>query len=65
MLSIAECRRILNVKTEQITDDEITKLRDFLYLIAEIEFENIQKLNNEKRTGLLSGKHWWTGKDRI
>jgi hypothetical protein len=57
MLSIAECRRILNVKTEQINDDEVVKLRDFLYLIAEIEVEHVQKLKNEKRTGVLSGKH--------
>ena len=56
MLSIAECRRILNVRTD-FTDDEIAKLRDFLYLIAEIEVEHIQKLNNEKRNSLLTGKH--------
>lgn len=57
MLSIAECRRILNAKTEQFNDEEITKLRDFLYLIAETEVEHIQKLNNEERNTLSSGKH--------
>lgn len=57
MLSIAECRKVLNVKTEQFTDDEISKLRDFLYLIAEIEVEHIQKLNNEERNTLSAGKH--------
>lgn len=57
MLSIAECRKVLNVEKDKFTDDEIGKLRDFLYLIAEIEIEHIQKQNNEERIGILTGKH--------
>jgi ribonucleotide reductase beta subunit family protein with ferritin-like domain len=57
MLSIDECRKILEVTPEQFTDDEITVVRDYLYMIAEIEIEFIQNLTNEERTDLLKGKH--------
>ena len=43
MLTIEECKRILNRNAKQYSEDEIEKIRDFLWEIAEIEVKNIEK----------------------
>ena len=45
MLSLFECKKILNKK---ITDEELNKLREFLYQLAQIEFDNYKMVSNEK-----------------
>lgn len=40
MISIAECKRILNNDNHQYTDDEIIEIRDLLYQLAGLEIKN-------------------------
>ena len=40
MLSITECKKILNKNGIHYTDEEVQKLRDALYKIAEIMYSN-------------------------
>lgn len=40
MLSVQEFRKLLEKKYDSCSDDEIEKLRDFLYLLAEIQIHN-------------------------
>lgn len=38
-LSIAECRKILNVQGVKYSDDEIIKIREWIYYYAELTLE--------------------------
>lgn len=40
MLTILECKKILNKGERKYTDEEIKMIREFLYTVAEIENEN-------------------------
>ena len=37
MLNIEQCKNILNKGIRKFTNDEIKEIRDYLYLIADIE----------------------------
>ena len=37
MLSIERCKEVLNKGIRKFTNDEIKEIRDYLYLIADIE----------------------------
>lgn len=39
MLSITESKKILNKNGLKYTDEEINKIRDFIYMLAEIDYE--------------------------
>jgi len=45
MLSITKCKKILNKNGIKYTDNEIEVLRELLYAIAQIQFE---QTNNNK-----------------
>ena len=47
-ISFKECKAILNVNGNSYTDEEILKIRDYLYKLAVIEVEHIKTLNDEK-----------------
>lgn len=48
-VSIEKCRKILEKHGYNYTDKEIEKIRDFLYILGEIEYEHYLKTyNNEK-----------------
>jgi len=65
MLTIDKCRKTLEVTNEEFTDDEIQALRDFLYMLAEIEIKNIQKdQQNEKSNSIRPCLNGRTGKNR-
>lgn len=42
MLSIEECKKILNRNGKKLTDIEIEQIRDFLWEIAQIEVKNLE-----------------------
>ena len=50
MLSIEECRKILNINGTKYTDEEIKKIRDLLYYWAEIEFDNYKNNKSLEKT---------------
>lgn len=47
-LSLEKCKAILNADGEIYTDEQVLKIRDFLYKLATIEVEHIKTLNDEK-----------------
>ncbi len=48
-VSIEKCRKILNMNGCKYTDKEIEKIREFLYILGEIEYEHYLKIStNEK-----------------
>ena len=42
MLSIERCKQILNSQSRQYSNDEIKIIRDFLYSLANIEYQLLQ-----------------------
>jgi hypothetical protein len=39
MISLEQCKKILNKTKKKYTDDEIKAIREWLYRIAEIEYQ--------------------------
>jgi hypothetical protein len=46
MLSITECKKILNKNGISYSDKEVEIIRNFLYQIAQMQLESKQKNNN-------------------
>jgi len=42
MLSLQECKKILNAKEKGITDEQVKKIMEFLYFMAKIKVSKIQ-----------------------
>jgi len=51
MLSVKECRKHLEQSDEQFSDAEIEEIRDLLYKLAKIEYEQYKIQDNEKTGG--------------
>ena len=47
-LSVAECRKILNVNGVKYTDEEIIKIRNWIYMIAEMTAEYLESKTEEE-----------------
>ena len=41
--SLERCKKTLNKNGNNYSDEEVKKIRDFLYFIAEMEFENFNE----------------------
>lgn len=48
MLNIDDCRKILNRKKNKFTEEEIKKIREYLYKMAKIVVEAKIQEENEK-----------------
>lgn len=46
--SIKKCREILKSDSEKFTDEEIVKIRDFFFELAEIDYKNFIKIRSRK-----------------
>lgn len=65
MLTIVECRKILGKKYEKFTDEQIEKIRDWVYMIVQIFKNNRDKIingNNENSSNIRTCKHGRTSK---
>ncbi len=47
MLSLEESRKILNVNGKKYTDEEIIKIREFLYHIAKLSIRTYNYIKNK------------------
>jgi hypothetical protein len=47
MLTVENCRKILQDNGEDYTEEEVEKIREFLYKMAKIVIESTQQENNE------------------
>lgn len=54
MLSINECREILYKKGFKVTEEQTKTIRDFLYSVGELDYQN-QKNRNAKGNYLYKG----------
>ena len=52
MLSLNECKKIINAKENRISDDQMKKIIELFYFWANIELNNYKKTTNEKRNNL-------------
>jgi len=43
MLSLEQCKKKLNNDKRKYTDEEVKQIREYLYMLAELQFENEQK----------------------
>ncbi|GAC1427482.1 MAG: hypothetical protein NVSMB67_31030 [Flavisolibacter sp.] len=58
MLSIEKCRKVLNQNIQNFTDEQITQIREFLYQLSNIDFQNYKNLKDEETCrDLYKGKH--------
>jgi hypothetical protein len=52
--SIDKCKRVLNRNGNNYNDEQVRQIRDFLYFIAEMEYENfLNAVNHEKQSNPL------------
>lgn len=49
MLSIEHCKKILNKGKRKYTDEEVKQIREFLFLLAELQLENEEYMINKQR----------------
>ena len=48
MLTVNECREILEQDAEGLTDEEVIQIRDWLSMMADIAIESVEKSRAEK-----------------
>ena len=48
MLTVKECREILEQDAEGLTDEEVIQIRDWLSMMADIAIESVEKSRAEK-----------------
>ena len=48
MLTVKECREILEHDAEGLTDEEVIQIRDWLSMMADIAIESVEKSRAEK-----------------
>ena len=55
MLSIEKCKAILNKNGKKYSDEETKAIREFLYLFAELDYQNfVNGKYDQKSSALLS-----------
>jgi|JI8StandDraft_1071087.scaffolds.fasta_scaffold566017_2 ribosomal protein S6 len=50
MLSLEECKRMLQENGAQYSDEEVLRIRDLLYEIAKLDLELFHQLQNQPLT---------------
>lgn len=40
MISISKCRKLIGIKAKNMTDEEVEEVRDQLYQLANLAFDN-------------------------
>jgi hypothetical protein len=48
MLTVKECREILEQDAEGLTDEEVIQIRDWLSIMADIAIESVEKSRAKK-----------------
>lgn len=49
MLTVKECREILEQDAEGLTDEEVIQIRDWLSMMVDIAIESVEKSRAEKQ----------------
>ena len=65
MLSVESCQKILNSNGENYTSEETKKIREFLYLLGEIDYEQFKESKKHQESSHLhTGFYRGTGCER-
>ncbi len=49
MINIELCKKTLNQKGKGFTDEQVKKIREFLYQMAQLEFQNFKKKKEDEK----------------
>ncbi len=52
-LDLETCKRILNAEGQEYSDQEIIRIRDYLYQLAEIECRYFKQCQNEQNDNVI------------
>ena len=52
-LDLETCKRILNAEENEYSDEEIIRIRDYLYQLAEIECRYFKQWQNEQNDNVI------------
>ncbi len=55
MLSIEECKRVLNKKSGEYSDEQISQIRDLVICLAEVYLESNSSIDEENSSDLHEG----------
>lgn len=53
MVNLELCKKILNGNEKRLSEEQVRKIRDFLYQLARIEFMNFKVKNEHEKSGYL------------
>jgi hypothetical protein len=53
MLTVKECREILEKEADGLTDEEVIQIREWLSMMADIVIESVEKSHTNIRQDLL------------
>lgn len=53
MLSIKQCQAFLSANGKNYSDEEVKKIREFLYTLGEIEYDMFQEINKGENSSDL------------
>ena len=57
MLSLEECKKIINAGEMQFTDEEVIQIRDFLYELVQIAIEAKAYQRQQRKEKIQSQQH--------
>lgn len=53
MISLADCKKVITKDGRKISDVELEKMRAFLYLIAELDYQNCKIQIDERKSNTI------------
>jgi hypothetical protein len=53
MLSFEECEKILNENSNEYSNEQVSEIRDFLAMLAEIHVNNSKQISDERKSNYL------------
>ncbi|MFY9307990.1 MAG: hypothetical protein WAQ28_02965 [Bacteroidia bacterium] len=62
IISLENCKEILNQNGKNYTDEEIGEIRDFLYCLVEIDYSFFQQFMQERKVQMQQVQEKETGK---
>ena len=60
MLSIEECRKILGLSEDELSNDELENIRYSLYQMSQVIVNNYFEVKNNERNNLHKSFNWRT-----
>lgn len=65
MLSIEECRKIIGLSEDELSNDELENIRYSLYQMSQVIVNNYFEVKNNESNNLHKSFNWRTSQARI